>query len=165
MTGPVLYDHAPSPLGPLLLTSDGEALTGVFMEEHRYGPTVGADWARDAAPFGAVREQLAAYFAGDLQEFSLTVRPAGTPFQQAVWRALQDIPYGATESYGALARHLGDPGAVRAVGAANGRNPVSIVIPCHRVVGADGALTGYGGGMENKRRLLALESPQGGLFA
>ncbi|HEX8385907.1 MAG TPA: methylated-DNA--[protein]-cysteine S-methyltransferase [Rubricoccaceae bacterium] len=165
MTGRVLYDHEPSPLGPLLLTSDGEALTGVFMESHRHGPTVGADWVRDAAPFGAVREQLAAYFAGDLREFSLAVRPLGTPFQKAVWTALLGIPYGATESYGALARRLGDPGAVRAVGAANGRNPVSIVIPCHRVVGADGALTGYGGGMENKRRLLALESPQGGLFA
>ena len=165
MTGRVLYDHEPSPLGPLLLTSDGEALTGVFMDGHRHGPTLGPDWTRDAAPFGAARAQLAAYFAGELRAFSLAVRPAGTPFQQAVWRALLDVPYGGTESYGALARRLGDPGAVRAVGAANGRNPVSIVIPCHRVVGADGALTGYGGGMERKRQLLALESRQGALFA
>lgn len=165
MTGRVVYETTPSPLGPLLLTSDGEALTGVFMDGHRHGPAVGAEWTRDAAPFAAVREQLAAYFAGELRAFSVAVRPAGTPFQQAVWRALQDIPYGATESYGTLARRLGDAGAVRAVGAANGRNPVSVVIPCHRVVGADGALTGYGGGMENKRRLLALESRQGALFA
>lgn len=165
MTDRVFYDTLASPLGPLLLTSDGEALTGVFLENHRHGPAVGADWTRDAAPFAAVREQLGAYFAGDRRAFDLPVRPAGTPFQQAVWQALLDVPYGATVSYGALAQRLGQPGAVRAVGAANGRNPVSIVVPCHRVVGADGALTGYGGGIENKRRLLALESGQGALFA
>lgn len=160
-----LYDTADSPLGPLLLASDGEVLTGVFLENHRHGPTVDASWTRDAAPFRAVREQLEAYFAGDLHTFSVPTNATGTPFQQSVWAALADIPYGATESYGALARRLGDAGAVRAVGAANGRNPLSIVVPCHRVVGADGSLTGYGGGIENKRRLLALESRQGALFA
>ena len=159
-----LYDTAPSPLGPLLLTSDGDAITGVFMERHRHGPAVGADWVRDAAPFAALREQLDAYFAGDLRTFSVATRAAGTPFQQAVWAALLDIPYGATESYGALAVRIGQPAAVRAVGAANGRNPLSVVVPCHRVVGAAGALTGYGGGVENKRRLLALESRQHALF-
>ena len=160
-----LYDTAESPLGTLLLTSDGETLTGVFMEEHRHGPTIGADWTRDAGPFSAVREQLGAYFAGDLQTFDLAIRATGTPFQEAVWAALADIPYGTTESYGGLALRLGDPKAVRAVGTANGRNPLSIVVPCHRVVAADGALTGYGGGVENKRRLLALESRQHALFA
>ncbi len=161
----VFTDTLASPLGPLLLTSDGEALTGVFMDNHRHGPAVGADWTRDGGPFAAVREQLGAYFAGELRAFDLPVRPAGTPFQQAVWQALLDVPYGATETYGALAARLGDPNLSRAVGAANGRNPLSIVVPCHRVVGAGGALTGYGGGIENKRRLLALESRQGALFA
>ena len=161
---PTVYDTMPSPLGPLLLTSDGEALTGVFMEDHRHGPAVGADWLRDAGPFADARAQLGAYFAGELQTFRLDVRPAGTPFQRAVWAALLDIPYGQTETYGALAARLGDPNLGRAVGAANGRNPLSVVVPCHRVVGATGALTGYGGGMENKRRLLALESRQGALF-
>lgn len=160
----LLYDTAASPLGDLLLTSDGDALTGVFMESHRHGPAVGTDWTRDAHPFRAVREQLAAYFAGDLQTFRLATRASGTPFQRAVWSALADIPYGETVSYGALAERVGDPKAVRAVGAANGRNPLSVVVPCHRVVAADGALTGYGGGVENKRRLLALESRQHALF-
>ena len=164
MTDRVFYDTLASPLGPLLLTSDGEALTGVFMDRHRHGPAVGADWMRDAGPFADARAQLGAYFAGELQTFRLDVRPAGTPFQLAVWAALLDIPYGQTETYGALAARLGDPNLGRAVGAANGRNPLSVVVPCHRVVGATGALVGYGGGMENKRRLLALESRQGALF-
>lgn len=158
------YDVTESPLGPLLLTSDGEALTGVFMENHRHGPAVGPTWTRDAAPLRAVREQLGAYFAGDLQTFTLATRTSGTPFQESVWVALADIPFGATESYGSVAVRLGDPNAVRAVGTANGRNPLSIVVPCHRVVAADGALAGYGGGVENKRRLLALESRQHALF-
>ena len=98
-----VYDSMPSPLGPLLLTSDGTALTGVFMDDHRHGPTVGPDWVRDAAPFADVRAQLAEYFAGSARTFDLDVRPAGTPFQQRVWAALRDIPYGATETYGALA--------------------------------------------------------------
>lgn len=160
-----VYDSMPSPLGPLLLTSDGAALTGVFMDDHRRGPAVGPDWTRDAAPFVEARAQLEAYFAGERQTFGLAMRPAGTLFQQRVWAALLDIPYGATETYGALAERLGDANLTRAVGAANGRNPISIVVPCHRVVGAGGALVGYGGGLENKRRLLALESRQASLFA
>ena len=159
-----LYDTAPSPLGPLLLTSDGDAITGVFMERHRHGPAVGAEWTRDAAPFALLREQIGAYFTGEIRTFNIATRAPGTPFQQAVWAALTDIPYGATESYGALAARLGDPNLSRAVGAATGRNPLSVVVPCHRVVGAAGALTGYGGGVENKRWLLALESRQHALF-
>ncbi|HEX8298053.1 MAG TPA: methylated-DNA--[protein]-cysteine S-methyltransferase, partial [Rubricoccaceae bacterium] len=129
------YDTLASPLGPLLLTSDGEALTGVYMADHRHGPTIGPDWVRDAGPFTEATAQLSAYFAGDLQTFHLAMRPAGTPFQQTVWTALLDIPYGQTETYGSLAARLGDPNLTRAVGAANGRNPLSVVVPCHRVVG------------------------------
>ena len=157
-----VYDSMPSPLGPLLLTSDGTALTGVFMADHRRGPAVGPEWTRDAAPFADARAQLAAYFAGERQTFDLDVRPAGTPFQQRVWAALLDIPYGATETYGALAERLGDANLSRAVGAANGRNPVSVIVPCHRVVGANGTLTGYAGGLERKRWLLAHEASQHG---
>jgi len=161
---PTLYTVRPSPIGPLLLTSDGQALTGLFMEEHRHGPTVGDDWDRSEAPFATAFAWLDVYFAGECPALTVPIRVAGTPFQHAVWKALLDVPYGETESYGGLAKRLGDPGAVRAVGAANGRNPVSILVPCHRVVGADGSLTGYGGGMERKRWLLEHESRQRGLF-
>jgi methylated-DNA-[protein]-cysteine S-methyltransferase len=112
---------------------------------------------RDDEAFAAAREQLAAYFAGERTDFDLPVTATGTPFQHEVWQALTEIPYGTTWSYGELARHIGKPAAVRAVGLANGRNHVSIVVPCHRVVGANGSLTGYGGGIERKRFLLDLE--------
>ena len=160
-----VYDTFDSAFGTLLATSDGDALTGLYMENHRHGPAVGADWTRSAEPFAALREQLDAYVAGNLTAFRLETRAAGTPFQHRVWAALHDIPFGTTETYGALALRLGDAHLTRAVGAANGRNPLSIVVPCHRVVGAGGALVGYGGGMETKRRLLALESRQATLFA
>ena len=159
-----LYDHCDSPLGRLLLTSDGEALTGLYMEGHRGGPEPGPAWRRDAAPFAAVRAQLAAYFAGERRAFDLPLRAEGTAFQRRVWAALSEIPYGQTTSYAALAHRLGNPGAVRAVGAANARNPLSIVVPCHRVVGAGGALTGYGGGVERKRALLQLEARHAPLY-
>lgn len=149
------YTLMPSPIGELLLTSDGTALNRLYMEE---GPwAIGAEWIEDPAPFEEAIAQLDAYFAGTLKTFDLPVAPQGTPFQQRVWEALQAIPYGATRSYGDLAAAIGQPSAVRAVGAANGRNPISIVIPCHRVIGADGSLTGYGGGLPRKRRLLELE--------
>jgi methylated-DNA-[protein]-cysteine S-methyltransferase len=109
-------------------------------------------------PFGTAADQLAAYFAGRLTEFSLPLAPAGTPFQRRVWAGLQEIPYGDTWSYGQLAGKVGNPAAVRAVGLANGRNPIAVVIPCHRVIGADGSLTGYGGGLDRKRFLLDLEA-------
>lgn len=127
------------------------------METRRHAAALPGDVRRDDGPFRAAREQLEAYFAGELEEFTLELAPAGTPFQQRVWRALLEIPFGTTESYGALARRIGLPQAARAVGLANGRNPISIVIPCHRVIGADGSLTGYGGGLERKRWLLAHE--------
>ncbi len=152
---PTTYTHADSPLGPLLLTADGDSLTGLFLTS----PARASDWIREdaAAPFPETRRQLAAYFAGSLTEFTLTLAPVGTAFQTRVWDALRAIPYGATCSYGDLARRLGSPGAARAVGLANGHNPISIIVPCHRVLGTSGRLTGYSGGMERKAFLLALE--------
>ena len=161
MRDETVYQTTPSPVGELLLTADAFGLTGVYFEPHRWGPSPDdvAGWRRDDAGgvLAAARAQLAAYFAGELTAFDLALAPRGTPFQERVWGALRDIPFGATTSYGELARRLGDPRATRAVGAANGRNPISIVVPCHRVVGADGSLTGFGGGIDRKRWLLAHE--------
>lgn len=156
-----LFTRIDSPIGPLTLKGDGAALTGLFMDTHRHAPDPAAGARRDDGAFGAAVEQLRAYFAGELRDFDLPLAPAtGTPWQRRVWTALREIPYGVTESYGELARRVGSPGSSRAVGAANGRNPISIVVPCHRVIGADGSLTGYGGGMERKRFLLDLERGQ-----
>lgn len=159
---PLFYTIVVSPLGPLLLTGDGEALTGLYMADHLHGPAIAPTWleAEGVAPFAATREQLASYFAGALRDFDLPLNPAGTPFQQSVWHALRGIPFGQTSTYGAIARQVDTPNASRAVGLANGRNPLSIIVPCHRVVGAFGALTGYGGGLARKAWLLAHE--QGG---
>lgn len=148
-----------SPVGPLTLVARDGALAGLYMTEHRHLPVL--DLPRDDSVLPAAREQLAAYFAGDLQVFDLPLSVGGTPFQQAVWQGLAQIPYGETWTYRDLAAHLGNAKAVRAVGLANGRNPVSIVVPCHRVVGADGSLTGYGGGLDRKQWLLAHERGQG----
>jgi methylated-DNA-[protein]-cysteine S-methyltransferase len=146
-----------SPIGRLRLVADGGALVGVLMEQHAHAPAWAAV-AGDGEPVldEAVR-QLTAWFAGDRISFDLPLRPSGTPFQLAVWRALREIPYGETRSYREIAAGLEQPKAVRAVGAANGRNPISIIVPCHRVIGASGALTGYGGGLERKSWLLAHE--------
>lgn len=152
-----LFTTLDSPVGELLLLGDGDALTGLFFAEHARGPARGAHGERRPEAFATVAEQLEAYFAGRLTAFDLPLAPAGTPFQRDVWRALRAVPYGETTTYGELARRAGRPGAARAVGTANARNPISIVTPCHRVVGASGALTGYAGGLERKRALLALE--------
>ena len=122
-----------------------------------------ADWIEDPAGFGDVIAQLEAYFAGELTEFDIVLDLEGTEFQKRVWAELLTIPYGQTRSYGEMARNLGKPGASRAVGLANGRNPVSIIVPCHRVIGADGSLTGYGGGLDRKTHLLDLEQRRGQL--
>lgn len=151
------FTEFPSPIGTLELRGTEAALTGVFMEGHRHGAPRADGAVRDAEPLREARRQLEEYFAGERREFSLALAPAGTDFQKSVWQALRGIPYGATMSYGELAARIGNPRAVRAVGLANGRNPISIVVPCHRVIGADGSLTGYGGGLERKRFLLALE--------
>lgn len=154
----VTYVHAvASPIGELTLLSDGEALTGLYMASPRGAPNIDPAWRHEEAPFRSVAEQLAAYFAGERTEFDLPLSARGTEFQQRVWRALRTIPYGETRSYRDIATAIGAPKAMRAVGLANGRNPISIVVPCHRVVGADGSLTGYGGGLRNKQLLLDLE--------
>jgi methylated-DNA-[protein]-cysteine S-methyltransferase len=153
------YTCCESPIGELLLASDGVALTALLMAETRHAPPGASDWVRrdDAAPFAEAKRQLAAYFAGERTEFDLPLAPAGTEFQRRAWAALQRIPYGETVAYGEQARRIGAPGAGRAVGLANGRNPIGIIVPCHRVIGANGQLVGYGGGLERKAALLAFE--------
>lgn len=152
-----VYDVIPSPVGDLLLTGEDDALTGIFFEQHRYGPPVSTDWLQAPELFQRVREELSAYFRGERRIFSTSLLLRGTPFQQSVWKLLREIPYGETTTYGELAKRLGVPNASRAVGAAVGRNPVSIIVPCHRVVGSTGAVTGYAGGTDRKLALLKLE--------
>lgn len=155
------YTQVMSPIGRLLLTSDAVALTGLYMEVSGKGggPVLGPDARADpeGGVLPAATRQLAEYFAGQRRHFDLPLALRGTAFQERVWQALTEIPYGATWSYGRLAERIGNPRAVRAVGLANGRNPISILVPCHRVIGADGSLTGYGGGLERKQWLLAHE--------
>jgi methylated-DNA-[protein]-cysteine S-methyltransferase len=151
-----------SPVGPLTIVGTADVVTAVLMDDQRHHPGPSAlgepDGATPAAPaLRAAAEQLGAYFAGELTEFDLPLAAEGTAFQRRVWSVLATIPYGETRTYGEVAEALGAPGAARAVGAANGRNPIGIVVPCHRVVGADGSLTGYGGGLDRKQRLLTHE--------
>lgn len=154
------FSYFDSPIGRLLLTCDGSALTGLYtgLELSRKTPSTNG-WAEDATvePLAATIRQLSEYFAGSRREFDIPLSLRGTVFQTRVWRMLGEIRYGETWSYGDLAKRLDNPGASRAVGLANGRNPISIVVPCHRVIGADGSLTGYGGGLDRKRWLLAHE--------
>jgi methylated-DNA-[protein]-cysteine S-methyltransferase len=153
------YTFVESPLGDLLLTAGEDGvLRGLLMVEGRTPAAPRTGWTRDDAAFDAPRRQLGEYFAGERKTFDLDIALAGTPFQQRVWSALREIPYGETRSYGEQAKRIGAPEAVRAVGHANGQNPVAIIVPCHRVIGANGSLTGFGGGLENKRRLLDLEA-------
>ncbi|MEV4423277.1 methylated-DNA--[protein]-cysteine S-methyltransferase [Patulibacter sp. NPDC049589] len=147
-----------SPIGTITVVGGPEGVSGLYMEDHRHRPSLADDAVRDDALFAPLLSELAEYFAGERTTFEAPVAfDRGTPFQRRVWAALLEVPYGETTSYGALAARLGQPGGSRAVGLANGKNPVSIVVPCHRVVGSDGALTGYGGGTERKRFLLDLE--------
>jgi methylated-DNA-[protein]-cysteine S-methyltransferase len=155
--GPITEVRTASPIGLLRLVAQEGAIIGLYMEEHAREPALEAGDGNGDPLLACAREQLAAWFAGERTDFDLPLRPAGTPFQLAVWRELRAIPYGETRSYGQIAARLGRPSASRAVGAANGANPISVVVPCHRVIGASGALTGYGGGMERKRWLLAHE--------
>lgn len=156
------FSTMPSPIGELLLSADAGGLTGVYMESHRHGP-VGTDgWQRDDARLAAARRQLEEYFAGTRRRFELPLHAHGTEFQRAVWRALADVPFAGTCSYAAIALGIGNPKGVRAVGLANGRNPISIIVPCHRVVGSNGSLTGYGGGLDRKAWLLAHEQQVAG---
>jgi methylated-DNA-[protein]-cysteine S-methyltransferase len=154
-----LYWHEiDSPIGRLLLAGDGASLIQVGFQSGPRPLQPSDDWIADSAPFRLAIEQLGEYFAGERRRFDLTLAPQGTEFQRRVWRALIEIPYGKTVSYGELARCIGKPSAPRAVGLANGANPLPIIVPCHRVIGADGSLTGFGGGLPIKRKLLALEA-------
>lgn len=146
-----------SPIGPLTLVAEDGALAGLYLHEQRHLPDSAAFGARDEGALPELRAQLDGYFAGTLRDFDVPLATTGTPFQQQVWAALREVPYGSTCTYGDLAAAIGRPSAVRAVGAANGRNPVCLVVPCHRVVGAGGVLTGYAGGLERKAYLLTME--------
>lgn len=148
-----------SPVGELTVVATDDGLTGLYFDGHQRGPDRASLGERTEDGFADVRRQLAEYFAGDRTEFDLPLAPRGDDFQQRVWALLREIPYGETRTYGDLARRLGDRSLAQAVGNANGRNPISVIVPCHRVIGADGSLTGYAGGLDRKRFLLALEEP------
>lgn len=168
MTSDIIhYDEMDSPVGTLRLVADRHGLREIRFEHERHPKPAHADWVRATAPLQLARTQLDEYFAGERQQFTLPLHPVGTSFQLEVWEELRRIPYGTTISYGELARRIGKPQAMRAVGAANGRNPLPIMVPCHRVIGADGSLTGFGGGLPTKRYLLSLEQalPAADLFA
>lgn len=151
-----LYSTVSTPIGELMLCGDEQALTALHLPGRHPRPAAG--WRRDDARFADVARQLGQYFAGERTVFDVPLRASGGPFEQQVWAELKRIPYGTTATYGELARRLGRPAAARAVGAANGRNPIALIVPCHRVIGADGSLTGYAGGLNCKRALLALEA-------
>ena len=159
------YTYINSPLDTLLLVSNGDALVGLYMDTYRYDPQTNSDWKKSETEFKEVKKQLRAYFARELQDFDLPILMYGTEFQRKAWQALQKIPYGKTVSYLDQAKAIKSPKAVRAIGLANGKNPISIIVPCHRVIGSNGKLTGYGGGIERKRWLLEHESPQAEMFA
>ena len=154
------YDTFESPIGALTAAADGNGLRWLLFAHNRYEPER-SGWRRDATPFAELRRQLGAYFAGQLHDFDLPLAPQGSAFQHAVWSALRAIPYGESRSYRDIACAIDNRNAVRAVGLANGRNPLPILVPCHRVIGADGSMTGFGGGIPIKRFLLDLEARQG----
>lgn len=155
---PLFFTVIPSPIGPLTLEASALGLSGLYMDSHDRGPETKHRVA-DAGPFREVRRQLEAYFSRQLRHFDLPLDLRGTPFQLQAWAALQNIPYGETIAYSEQACRIGNPKAVRAIGLANGKNPISIIVPCHRVIGKSGKLTGYGGGLDRKCFLLDLEGP------
>ena len=154
----IYYCYHQTPIGQLLLAGDGDNLSLLGFPNGKMQRRHEATWVKDAGPFKEVSLQLDGYFAGDRQQFDLALAPEGTEFQRRVWDALTEIAYGETWSYGELARHIGKPKASRAVGAANGQNPIPVIIPCHRVIGSSGKLTGFGGGLQTKEYLLGLEA-------
>jgi methylated-DNA-[protein]-cysteine S-methyltransferase len=157
------YTLIDSPLGELVALGEDDGLTGLYLPTGKNAVRPPANATRDDAAMADVRAQLDEYFAGTRQRFELRLAPRGTTFQLRVWQALRAIPYAQTTSYGKTAVEVGEPNAARAVGLANGRNPISIIVPCHRVIGANGSLVGYGGGIDAKRWLLAHEAKHGGL--
>jgi methylated-DNA-[protein]-cysteine S-methyltransferase len=156
----VRFTYLQSPVGPLLLASSGSRLHSICFPKSGSPAMPQSGWEEDASELREPVRQLHAYFAAELENFDLPLGPEGTPFQQRVWGELCRIPYGETISYGELAKRIGNPNASRAVGLANGSNPIPIIIPCHRVIGSNGKLTGYGGGLPIKEKLLALEKKQ-----
>jgi methylated-DNA-[protein]-cysteine S-methyltransferase len=154
------YDYTPSRHGRILLVADDKALTSVSFVGQKYAPCVAKDWTRDGAhrPIARAKRELAEYFAGRRKRFSVKLAPRGTPFQRKVWKAIAGVGFGRTIAYAELARRAGRPGSARAAGAATGRNPIGVIVPCHRIVGSNGALTGYAGGLAKKKALLALEA-------
>jgi methylated-DNA-[protein]-cysteine S-methyltransferase len=154
----LLYSTLESPIGELLLLGDGHAVHGLYMQAGRKPIAIASAWEHEPEAFADLAGQLNEYFAGARRSFDVSLQMRGTPFQRRVWDELREIPYGETISYGELARRIGSPSAFRAVGLANGCNPVGVIVPCHRVIGANGTLTGYGGGIERKRLLLDLET-------
>ena len=157
MTTPIFFSFVDSPLGRLFVQGDGQFVTGLYLPGQKSWRGSDTAWRQSDAPFAAVKEQLAEYFAGERRQFDLPVKLTGTPFQLRVWQELVRIPFGATITYAQLAHRVGKPTASRAVGHANGRNPISIIVPCHRVIGANGNLTGYAGGVAKKQWLLDWE--------
>ena len=158
------YSYTESPVGRLLLSGSRDMLKVIGFPEGKRVWAIKPDWQRWDEPFKNIRTQLAEYFSGQRREFDVEIAPEGTAFQLSVLKALQQIPYGETCTYGDIAERIGSVNAMRAVGNANGRNPLPIVIPCHRVIGANGSLTGFGGGLTAKRHLLTLEAAHSGLF-
>lgn len=154
----IYYCYHQTPIGQLLLAGDGDNLSLLGFPNGKMQRRHESTWVKDADPFKEVSLQLDGYFAGDRRQFDLALAPEGTEFQRRVWDALTEIAYGETWSYGELARHIGKPKASRAVGAANGQNPIPVIIPCHRVIGSSGKLTGFGGGLQTKEYLLGLEA-------
>lgn len=154
------YDFYDSPRGRMLLVANDEGLCGAYFDGQKYLPPIGADWRQDARNvfLQQAKRELKEYFAGRRQRFEVALAPEGTPFQRSVWQVIFKVGFGKTISYGELARRAGSPGSARAAGAATGRNPVSVIVPCHRIVGSNGSLTGYAGGLDRKRALLALEA-------
>ncbi len=167
---PLFYTHLPTPIGPVLLAGDDAALVYVSFPTGKRAMQPDPAWVHSDEPFAEVKAQLCAYFDGSLRDFDLPLRAQGTAFQRDVWQALSTIPYGEIRTYADIAQAIGRPKATRAVGAANGANPLPIIVPCHRVIGANGSLTGFGGGLETKKFLLNLEARAdpatiGGLWA
>lgn len=160
----IRYARLATPLGTLVATASGGALSGLYYEGGRHAPAVGPDWIEDAdaAPLRECARQIREYLGGARTTFDIALAPVGSEFQRRVWREIARIPYGETITYAELASRAGAPGSARAAGAATGRNPVSIIVPCHRVVGSDGSLTGYAGGVQRKARLLEIEHARTG---
>ena len=161
------YDFYASPYGQMLLVAGDEGLCGVYFDGQKYLPSVESQWRRDTqhASLRQAKRELTEYFRGERKHFEVALAPEGTPFQRSVWKAISAVGFGETITYGELAVRAGCPGSARAAGAATGRNPIGIIVPCHRILGSDGSLTGYAGGLERKRALLALESGLPALFA